>query len=92
MPALSRLSDQQLLEPPAEPAQAQATVISGPAAKPGPITPGGLVPREQGLCNGISSWLSPLAMVITQDVALPAFFSVLMPLSNGSRSGRPASA
>ena len=25
-------------------------------------------------------------------VALPAFFSVLMPLSNGSRSGRPASA
>jgi 1-acyl-sn-glycerol-3-phosphate acyltransferase len=30
--------------------------------------------REKGLCNGISPWLSPLAMLLTQDVALPAFF------------------
>jgi len=26
--------------------------------------------REQQLCNGISPWLSPLAMVLTQDVVL----------------------
>jgi 1-acyl-sn-glycerol-3-phosphate acyltransferase len=30
--------------------------------------------RQNGLCNGISPWLSPLAMVVTQDLALPAFF------------------
>ena len=30
--------------------------------------------REKGLCNGISPWLSPLAMVLTQDVALRFFF------------------
>ncbi|MFM7265159.1 MAG: lysophospholipid acyltransferase family protein, partial [Cyanobium sp.] len=31
--------------------------------------------REQSLCNGISPWLSPLAMVATQDLALSAWFS-----------------
>ena len=31
--------------------------------------------REDGLCNGVSPWLAPLAMAITQDLALPAFFS-----------------
>lgn len=31
--------------------------------------------RERGLCNGVSPWLSPMAMVLTQDVALPAFFA-----------------
>lgn len=30
--------------------------------------------REQQLCNGISPWLSPVAMVFTQDLALRAFF------------------
>jgi len=30
--------------------------------------------REQSLCNGISPWLSPLAMVVTQDLALKGFF------------------
>jgi 1-acyl-sn-glycerol-3-phosphate acyltransferase len=30
--------------------------------------------REQGLCNGISPWLAPLAMVVTQDLVLPAWF------------------
>lgn len=30
--------------------------------------------RERSVCNGISPWLSPLAMVATQDLALPAFF------------------
>lgn len=30
--------------------------------------------RERTLCNGISPWLSPLAMVATQDLALPAYF------------------
>jgi 1-acyl-sn-glycerol-3-phosphate acyltransferase len=40
-----------------------------PLSVPAPISP-----RESGLCNGISTWLSPVAMVFTQDVALPAFF------------------
>jgi len=30
--------------------------------------------REQQLCNGISPWLTPLAMVVTQDLALRTFF------------------
>ncbi|MEB3199099.1 MAG: lysophospholipid acyltransferase family protein [Synechococcaceae cyanobacterium] len=30
--------------------------------------------REQGLCNGISPWLAPLAMVLTQDLVMPAWF------------------
>ncbi|MFN6133182.1 MAG: lysophospholipid acyltransferase family protein [Synechococcaceae cyanobacterium] len=32
------------------------------------------LPREHGLCNGISPWLAPLAMVLTQDLVLPAWF------------------
>jgi 1-acyl-sn-glycerol-3-phosphate acyltransferase len=31
--------------------------------------------RERLVCNGISPWLSPLAMAATQDLALPAFFN-----------------
>lgn len=30
--------------------------------------------RERSVCNGISPWLSPLAMVATQDLALPTWF------------------
>jgi 1-acyl-sn-glycerol-3-phosphate acyltransferase len=30
--------------------------------------------REQSLCNGISPWLAPLAMLLTQDIALPIWF------------------
>ncbi len=30
--------------------------------------------RERSVCNGISPWLSPLAMVATQDLALRAWF------------------
>jgi 1-acyl-sn-glycerol-3-phosphate acyltransferase len=30
--------------------------------------------RQRGLCNGISPWLSPLAMAATQDLALPGWF------------------
>jgi 1-acyl-sn-glycerol-3-phosphate acyltransferase len=30
--------------------------------------------RERSVCNGISPWLSPLAMVVTQDIALRAWF------------------
>ena len=33
--------------------------------------------RERSLCNGISPWLAPLATVVTQDIALPAYFSHL---------------
>ena len=31
--------------------------------------------RIEGLGQGVSPWLAPLAMAITQDLALPAFFS-----------------
>ena len=34
----------------------------------------GLSPRERSLCNGINPWLAPVAMVLTQDVALSGFF------------------
>ena len=34
-----------------------------------------LSPRESTLCNGISPWLSPLAMVVTQDLVLRSFFA-----------------
>lgn len=30
--------------------------------------------RERSLCNGINPWLAPLAMVLTQDVALSGYF------------------
>lgn len=30
--------------------------------------------RESRVCNGISPWLSPLAMLITQDIALAGYF------------------
>ena len=30
--------------------------------------------REQSLCNGISPWLAPVAMLLTQDIALPVWF------------------
>ena len=33
--------------------------------------------REQSLCNGISPWLAPLAMLVTQDLALKGFFGDL---------------
>jgi 1-acyl-sn-glycerol-3-phosphate acyltransferase len=33
------------------------------------------IERAKGLCNGISPWLSPLAMVLTQDVVLQGFFN-----------------
>jgi 1-acyl-sn-glycerol-3-phosphate acyltransferase len=37
--------------------------------------PGGLTPRETTLRNGVSPWLAPLAVMVTEDFALPAFFS-----------------
>jgi len=37
-------------------------------------SPLGLSARERSLCNGINPWLAPLAMVLTQDVALSGFF------------------
>jgi 1-acyl-sn-glycerol-3-phosphate acyltransferase len=30
--------------------------------------------RERSVCNGISSWLAPVAMVVTQDIALRGWF------------------
>lgn len=34
--------------------------------------------RERRVCNGVSPWLAPMAMVLTQDLALPGFFSRVM--------------
>jgi 1-acyl-sn-glycerol-3-phosphate acyltransferase len=34
----------------------------------------GLERRERGLGTGISPWLAPLAMLVTQDLVLPAYF------------------
>jgi 1-acyl-sn-glycerol-3-phosphate acyltransferase len=34
--------------------------------------------REGRVCNGISPWLSPLAMLITQDIALAGYFGPIM--------------
>ena len=31
--------------------------------------------REKSVCNGVSPWLSPMAMLLTQDLALPGFFA-----------------
>ncbi len=39
------------------------------------------ITRARGLCNGISPWLSPLAMVLTQDVALRGFFGHIQVLN-----------
>ena len=45
--------------------------------------------REQSLCNGISPWLAPLAMLVTQDLALKGFFGDLQVIGqeNLIRSG-----
>jgi 1-acyl-sn-glycerol-3-phosphate acyltransferase len=34
-------------------------------------------PRERSLCNGISPWLSPVAMVVTIDLVLQGYFGEL---------------
>ena len=38
------------------------------------MTPAAIARREQVLGSGISPWLSPLAMLLTQDVALRGYF------------------
>jgi 1-acyl-sn-glycerol-3-phosphate acyltransferase len=49
---------------------------ASPAAEKLPAAPSSaLVPREKAVCNGISPWLSPLAMLATQDLAMPAYFN-----------------
>jgi len=52
---------------------------SSDAEEPPPGSPAlpaaALSARERSVCNGISPWLSPLAMAVTQDLALPAFFN-----------------
>lgn len=45
-----------------------------------PTAPASLSLRERSQCNGISPWLSPLAMVATQDLALRWFFPEIMVL------------
>lgn len=44
--------------------------------------------REQALCNGISPWLSPLAMLLTQDLALPLWFRSIQVLQGHHLPGR----
>jgi 1-acyl-sn-glycerol-3-phosphate acyltransferase len=54
-------------------------VIEGPpgteSRRPEPKRRSSLVARESRVCRGISPLLSPLAMLVTQDLALPGFFS-----------------
>lgn len=52
-----------------------------------PLT-AGLRRRERGLGTGISPWLAPLAMVVTQDLVLPAYFRRIVVLG---REHLPAS-
>ncbi|MFM7732230.1 MAG: hypothetical protein ACKO6F_01930, partial [Cyanobium sp.] len=51
---------------PAEDPTASSATEASPATAAGALA----LARERGLCNGISPWLSPLAMVVTQDLAL----------------------
>jgi len=54
--------------------QEQASLL-----RPTPAGEGALIEaRERSVCHGVSGWLAPLAMVITQDLALPAYFSRVM--------------
>jgi 1-acyl-sn-glycerol-3-phosphate acyltransferase len=53
-------------------AQVQTDQLGRGAATTAPVV--AIRRREQGLCNGISPWLSPLAMLLTQDVALRLWF------------------
>jgi 1-acyl-sn-glycerol-3-phosphate acyltransferase len=55
------------------------TANAAPAREPAAACAGGSLSlaRERSLCNGISPWLSPLAMVATQDLALPAWFRAI---------------
>jgi 1-acyl-sn-glycerol-3-phosphate acyltransferase len=48
-------------------------LLVNPSGPKGPL----ITARENSVCNGVSPWLSPLAMLITQDLALPAFFGRL---------------
>ena len=62
-------------------ARTSAQQAPGGESAPGP--PGGLareLARERSLCNGINPWLAPLAMVLTQDVALRLWFRRLQVL------------
>jgi len=38
------------------------------------LAPTAALERERTLCNGVSPWLAPLATVLTQDIALRAYF------------------
>ena len=59
-------------------AQMRSTGVSGPMAAQGNAAPHSssvaLTLRERSLCHGINPWLAPLAMWLTQDVALSGFF------------------
>lgn len=58
--------------PPLEAAGLAGTPIEGGAG-------GALITaRERSVCNGVSPWLAPLAMGLTQDLAVPVFFSRVM--------------
>jgi 1-acyl-sn-glycerol-3-phosphate acyltransferase len=61
-------------------AAAEATVAepASPTAShhlPNTAARNGISLRESTLCNGVSPWLSPLAMVVTQDLALRTYFA-----------------
>ena len=69
---------QETADPQADPAAIVARSTPETGALPAPAAPvaraAGLSARERSLCSGINPWLAPLAMVLTQDVALSGYF------------------
>jgi 1-acyl-sn-glycerol-3-phosphate acyltransferase len=64
------------------------TALSEPTSSQDPRAQGGApLARERSVCNGISPWLAPLAMAVTQDLALPGYFGPIQVL-HGERLPR----
>ncbi len=64
---------QQQIEPESAACPPAPAAPTPDGATPVAVTPA-LIRRERRLCNGISPWLAPLAMAVTQDLALPFQF------------------
>ena len=74
--ALSKVWQQRRVDAPDPPSPSADVDQPGAAAGAAGLVAvtSALSTRESGLCNGISPWLAPLAMVLTQDVVLRSFF------------------
>ena len=56
------------------PSRSERLVAAQTAQSTGQLEFSASLQRERSLCNGISPWLAPLATVVTQDIALRAYF------------------